>query len=265
MPAGITSISASRQGTYVLLEAEIPGAAVHTIGVLLFDPATERAYLRCRPRYDDLTDDTEVLDALESDLRDRIAEEGVESYLQWLEDRLSHVLRVSERQSVAVDAFTRVLEQLYDRYVEKVAVEPFRRHLPLLTLRAAAGHLSDEAEVEPEDWIPAPATRRPSRDMFVAHVDGRSMEPLIPHGSLNLFRYGVHGSRQGKVVLIERFGVDQTARYSVKRYASTKVSSGEDTWEHGQIRFIPQNHEFETWSPEPGEFRIIAEWLETLE
>ena len=64
---------------------------------------------------------------------------------------------------------------------------------------------------EAEDWVPAPEGMRLSPDLFVAHVDGRSMEPRIPDGSLNLFRLHPAGSRQGKILLIERFGVlDQT-------------------------------------------------------
>jgi hypothetical protein len=45
--------------------------------------------------------------------------------------------------------------------------------------------------------------------MFVAHVEGRSMEPRIPDGSLNIFRAPVVGSRQGKIVLVELIGVHE--------------------------------------------------------
>ena len=66
---------------------------------------------------------------------------------------------------------------------------------------------------EAEDWVPAPEGMRLSPDLFVAHVVGRSMEPRIPDGSLNLFRLHPAGSRQGKILLIERFGVlDRDAR-----------------------------------------------------
>ncbi len=265
MPAGAIPIAAHRHGTYVLLDAALPGQPPHTVGVVLIDPAADRGYLRFRSRFDDLTGDTEVLDALEADMRARIAEMGAGAFLLSLEDRLSNVLCVGERRSVAVDSYTRVLDRLFSRHVEPVPVAQFRTHLPLYTLRAAAGFLSEEGTPEVEDWVPAPPSRRLSEDMFVAHVEGRSMEPLIPDGSLNLFRYGVHGSRQGKVVLIERFGVDQSGRYSVKQYTSTKNVREDGQWEHGQIVFVPRNREFEAWSPEPGEFRIIAEWLETLE
>jgi hypothetical protein len=265
MPAGIVPISARRQGEYALLQAAWPGQPAHTIGVYLLDPATGRAYLRLRSRFDDLTDDPEVLEALGDDMQDRAREIGAEAYLQSLEDSLSNVLRITDRTPIAVDSFRRALERLFTEHVEPVAVEPFQTHVPLWSVRAAAGYLSDEATPEAEDWVPAPEGKRLTRDMFVAHVEGASMEPLIPDGSLNLFRYGVAGSRQGKVVLIERFGVDQAARYSVKRYTSTKIFRGDDDWEHGDITFVPVNHEFEPWSPAPGEFRIIAEWLGTVE
>ena len=127
-----------------------------------------------------------------------------------------------------MDAFSRVVDRLFDEHVEKQRVEPFRTHLPLYSLRAAAGGLGEEMESEAEDWVRAPEGMRLSPDLFVAHVVGRSMEPRIPDGSLNLFRLHPVGSRQNKIVLIQRFGVlDETARYTVKRYTSTKVSIGD--------------------------------------
>ena len=64
------------------------------------------------------------------------------------------------------------------------------------------------------------------------------------------------GSRQNKILLIERFGVlDETARYTVKRYTSRKSSSGEDEWQHEHIRLEPLNPEFEAWDVGPRGFR----------
>ncbi len=87
-----------------------------------------------------------------------------------------------------MDAFSRVLDRLYGEHVEKLAVEPFRTHVPLYSLRAAAGGLGEEMPSEAEDWVRAPEGMRLDPDLFVAHVVGRSMEPRIPDGSLNLFR-----------------------------------------------------------------------------
>jgi hypothetical protein len=266
VPATTIPISGVRHGTYVVLEARLPDRPLQAIGVLLIDPTTDRAWARMRQRFDDLTDDTEFWDALEDDLRAKAVERGAEAFLQSLEDTLSNALAVSERRAVEVDAFTRVVERLYSEHVEERAVRPFETHVPMYTLRAAAGNLGEELRVEPEDWVPAPDGMRLAPDLFVAHVDGRSMEPRIPHGSLNLFRFHPAGSRQGKILLIERFGVaDETARYTVKRYTSIKRQTSEDEWEHERIRLEPLNPEFQPWDVEPQDFAVVAEWLRVIE
>jgi phage repressor protein C with HTH and peptisase S24 domain len=268
MPATVIPITGPREGTYVLLEAALPQRPPRNIGVLLLDPATNRAWVRLRQRYDDCADpdDAEVLEALEAHIRDCLAESGAEPWLQSMEDTLSNAVRMSERQTVAVDAFSRVLDRLFDEHVEKLTVEPFVTHVPLYSLRAAAGGLGEEMESAAEDWVRAPEGMRLSPDLFVAHVVGRSMEPRIPDGSLNLFRWHPAGSRQGKILLIQRFGVlDETARYTVKRYTSTKILSGEDEWRHGNIRLEPLNPEFEPWDVGPEDFAVVAEWLRVIE
>jgi phage repressor protein C with HTH and peptisase S24 domain len=211
-------------------------------------------------------EDAEVLDLLEQHIRQCLSESGAENYLQSLEDSLSNTLRVSERQAVSVDAFSRVLDRLYREHVEDTQVQQFATHLPLYSLRAAAGRLGDEMLSEAEDWVPAPEGMRLSPDLFVAHVEGRSMEPRIPDGSLNLFRLNPAGSRQGKILLIERFGeLDQSARYTIKRYTSRKVVTSEDEWRHEQIRLEPLNPEFESWDVDPEGFAVVAEWLRVID
>jgi len=262
----VLPLNGARQGQYVVIQADLPSGALRPIGVLLLDPSSGRAWIRLRPRFDDLTDDTEVLDELESDLRMKAAESGGAELLRALEDTLSNTIRISDRQAVAVGAFTRTVERLYAEHVDAPEVRPFATHLPLFSLRAAAGNLGEEMMVEPEDWVPAPEGMRPSQDLFVAHVVGRSMEPRIPDGSLNLFKLNPAGSRQGKILLIERFGIaDQSARYTIKRYTSVKRQTSEDEWEHERIRLEPLNPEFEPWDVEPQDFAVVAEWLRVLE
>jgi SOS-response transcriptional repressor LexA len=265
--SGVVAI-ASRSGTYVVLETALPGRPPRAIGVLLLDPAAGRGWLRLRGRFDDIADpeDAEFLDALEEDLLNRIRADGAGETLAWMEDTLSNALRVSERRAVSVDAFTRVLDRLYRENVDAIPVEPFRTHVPLYSLRAAAGGLGEEMESNAEDWVRAPEGMRLSPDLFVAHVTGRSMEPRIPDGSLNLFRFHPAGSRQGKILLIQRFGsVDETARYTVKRYTSRKTYSGEDEWQHERIRLEPLNPEFEPWDVEPRDFAVVAEWIRVID
>jgi phage repressor protein C with HTH and peptisase S24 domain len=266
--ASVVPMSGRREGTYVLLESVLPGRPVCAIGVLLIDASNDHAWFRMRGNFADIADadDVEVFEALEEHIRQCINESGAESYLQSLEDSASNALRVTERQAVAVDAFSRVLDRLYREHVEPVPVTPFRTHVPLYSLRAAAGGLGDEMGSAVEDWVPAPEGMQLSPDLFVGHVEGRSMEPRIPDGSLNLFRLHPAGSRQGKILLIERFGVlDETARYTIKRYTSRKVYRSEDEWQHESVRLEPLNPEFEAWEADPEGFAVVAEWLRVIE
>jgi phage repressor protein C with HTH and peptisase S24 domain len=211
-------------------------------------------------------DDAEVLEALETDIPARAAEMGGEAYLASLEDSLSNAVRVTDRKQVPVDSFTRVLDRLYGEHIEPLEVKPYLTHVPLYTLRAAAGKLGEDMEAAEEDWVRAPEEIHLDANLFAAHVVGRSMEPRIPDGSLNLFRYHPVGSRQGKLVLVERFGAfEETARYTVKRYTSQKVQTGEDEWRHERIRLEPLNPEFEAWDVEPQDFAVVAEWLRVIE
>lgn len=252
----------------MLLQAALPGRGIRNIGVFLIDSASGRGWLRLRERFDDIADDedAEVLEALEEDAQARIAEMGAEAWLASLEDSLSSTLRVGERQAIGVDAFSRALDRLYGEHVEEIAVRPFETHLPLFTLRAAAGSLGEEMASEPEDWVRAPEGMRLGKDLFAAHVVGRSMEPRIPDGSVNLFRLHPAGSRQGKILLIERFGsFEDTARYTIKRYTSVKKQFEGGEWEHERIRLEPLNPEFEAWDVGPEDFAVVAEWLRVLE
>ena len=256
-----------RPGVYAVLEAALPDRKPQNIGVLLVDSDTGRGWLKLRERFDDIAEpkDAGVFAALEDDLRDRIMEDGAPALLDWMEDTLSNVLRISDRREVKAESFTRTLAQLYEENVEPVEVRRFETHLPLYTLRAAAGRLGEEMPVEAEDWVPAPEGMKLDPNLFVAHVTGHSMEPRIPDGSLNLFRFNPVGSRQGKIVLVERFGVsDETARYTIKRYTSEKRQR-DGQWEHARIRLEPVNPDYEPWDVDPEGFAVVAEWLRVID
>jgi SOS-response transcriptional repressor LexA len=102
--------------------------------------------------------------------------------------------------------------------------------------------------------------------MFVIRVVGRSMEPRIPDGSLNVFRTPVVGSRQGRIVLArKRSGFIEGAPCTVKRYTSRKSFTGEDEWQHDAIVLEPLNPEYQPIPVEPEECVVLAEWVRTLE
>ncbi len=263
---GAIAIS-GRPCVYAVLEAALPGRNPTNIGVIVVDPETGRGWLKLRKEYDRLAnpEDAEVLEALEDDIRERMREDGAPAVLDWMEDALSNVVRITDRHEINAQSFTWALSQLYERNVEPIAVQEFQTHVPLYTLRAAAGYLSDEMPVEAEDWVPVPEDIKVEKNLFAAHVAGHSMEPRIPDGSLNLFRFNPVGSRQGKIVLVERFGMtDETARFTIKRYTSEKVPEG-DSWRHAKVRLEPLNPDYEAWELEPDHFAVIAEWLRVIE
>jgi hypothetical protein len=141
----------------------------------------------------------------------------------------------------------------------------FRTHLPKYSLRAAAGKFLENQEVTAEGWIEVPENLRLGPDMFVAEIAGHSMEPTIPDCSLCVFRHGVTGSRQGRLVLAENLETGGNNRYAVKRYQSDKTDSEE--WRHNWIRLESLNREYPDWNLDANEekYRIIAEFIRVLD
>ena len=127
---------------------------------------------------------------------------------------------------------------------------------------ATIGHLGDSRAY----LMRGGRMSRLTREMFVTEIVGRSMEPLIPDGSLCVFRRGVTGSRQGRLVLVEALGEAGNDRYTVKRYRSEKRQNDAGEWSHERIRLEPLNPAFEAWDldPEEDRYRILAEFVEVL-
>jgi len=161
-----------------------------------------------------------------------------------------------------VDDYTRALDRLYRKNIQS-QVQRFQTHLPRYSLRAAAGKFLENEEVSEQGWIETPENLRLEPDMFVAEIAGHSMEPLIPDGSLCVFRHGVAGSRQGRLVLAEN-RTDNS--YAVKRYQSHKVET-EEGWRHERIRLESLNPDYPSWDLDPDEdkYRIIAEFVRVLD
>jgi phage repressor protein C with HTH and peptisase S24 domain len=260
------SATVTHSGRYSLLTIELPGQEPASAGVLLEDPAADRLYVRLRRDWDRVApDESEVLSALENDLASKASEMGAAELLAKFEDTLSNTMRVTDRREAMVENFDRALNRLYRQHVRSTE-QPFLTHLPRYSLAVAAGAFLENRTVEAEGWEEAPLGLRLAPEMFVARIVGRSMEPLIPDGSLCVFRRGVTGSRQGRLVLAEELGAGADDRYTVKRYRSKKVYSG-DQWTHGEILLEPLNPEFDAWElkPEEERYRIIAEFVQVLD
>lgn len=255
------------QGRFSVVHVELPGREIENAGVLLEDPVTDRLYLRFRRDWDRIADedDAEVLEALADDLARKADELGARALLDYLEGSLSNTIGVSDRQPILVDDFERLLNRLYRQHVSS-HVAPFRTHIPLYSLRVAAGKFLENDEVSEESWIEAPAELVVTPDLFVAHIAGHSMEPLIPDGSLCVFRAGVAGSRQGRLVLVEDSATGGSNRYTVKRYSSEKTED-ESGWRHARIHLESLNPGYPSWDldPEQDQYRVIAEFQRVLE
>jgi SOS-response transcriptional repressor LexA len=266
--------------TFVLLQAELPGSESTPIGVLLADLSSDTLHLRLRRDWDKFADpeDAEVLSELRWDLEQKATEFGAERLLCYFEENGSNVLRVTDRQPVEVNDFEWTLNSLYRRHVQSNVV-PFRTHLPLQSLRVAAGMFLENEAVSEEGWVEAPEGLRLTSGMFVARIVGHSMEPSIPDGSLCVFRHGVVGSRQGRLVLVEDRTATGDNRYTVKRYKSEKVAGTqerykseemagtEEPWRHSRIRLESLNPDYPSWDldPEEEKYAILAEFVRVLE
>jgi len=252
---------------FSILELDFPGRGPVHAGILLEDPSENRLWIRLRRDWDAIApEEAEVLGELALDLQAKAAEMGARRLMEHLEETLSNTLRLSEARETVVWDFDRALARLYREHVRS-SIREFETHLPRYSLAVAAGRFLENGEVSEEGWEEAPADLRLTREMFVARIAGRSMEPAIPDGSLCVFRRGVAGSRNGRLVLVERLGGGTNDRYTVKRYRSEKSRAPDGTWAHERITLEALNPEYESWDldPEEDRFRILAEFVRVLD
>ena len=243
---------------YIVLEVCLPGGSPENAGVVLLDKEADQLFVKARRDWDSFaTDEADVLSGLEEMIESMARDHGASAALAYIESAFSGVVRATDRQvTMAADAEAR-LRRLYRENINSFGA------IPVIQLRAAAGGLSEEQlPGETIGTIDPPPGIRPAPGMFAATVIGRSMEPLIPDGSLCLFKPHGGGSRNGQKLLIEKFGsFDSTSQFTVKVYRSEKIIHEDGTWEHGRIRMIPLNPEFEEWDLTPDQFKVLGEFV----
>jgi phage repressor protein C with HTH and peptisase S24 domain len=81
-----------------------------------------------------------------------------------------------------------------------------RHAVPFVDLVAAAGTLGPGRTVKTDAWVKVDATAKSLPGAFAARVNGDSMEPLVPSGSVVLFRRPGPGNRHGRVFLVQHRG-----------------------------------------------------------
>lgn len=126
------------EGEYLLLHATLANADCQNIGVLLFDPSSDRLYCRFRGDLDEFAgDETDWFKELPQYIP-RIADElGGSDCLEWLESTLSNSLRISSRTRIAIDGCPdATVDRLYATNI-RPAVLSFS--LTQHSLKAAAG------------------------------------------------------------------------------------------------------------------------------
>jgi phage repressor protein C with HTH and peptisase S24 domain len=259
---------APKPGEYSLLLADLPGRGVQTIGVLLLDPTTDILHLRLRRDWELVAsgEDAEVLAELEDDLLSQARDLGGTAVLEHLENIASQSIRVTDREAVTVHDFDRTLSDLYREHVPAQVLR-FRTHLPRYSLAVAAGpFLTNPEDIQAEEWIEVPPDLKLDEDMFVAQIQGNSMEPKIPHGSLCVFRRNVVGSRTGRLVLVRNTELADENQYTVKRYRSEKRVT-EDGFLQTRIRLESLNPAYPSWDldPEEEKYQVLAEFVRVLE
>jgi len=259
---------APQPAEFSVVSAELPGGSAQPIGVMLLDPQTDRLYVRLRRDWETLAseEDAEVLAELEDDLLVQARERGGTAVLERLEDTASHSIRVSDREAVTVRDFVRKLGELYREHIPARVLQ-FRTHLPRYSLAVAAGpFLTNPEDIQAEEWIETPPDLQLDENMFVARIQGQSMEPRIPDGSLCVFRRNVVGSRQGRLVLVRNSELADDNQYTVKRYRSEKELT-EDGFAQTRIRLESLNPAYPSWDldEEEGKYQVIAEFVRVLE
>lgn len=102
------------------LELALPGSDVRPIGIIVLDIATNRVFCKVDCSVCDV-DTSEVISCVADDLISKAAEQGGAAVLRYLEDTLSNVLRVGQREQVYVQDPSEMLDQLFCERVLSLA------------------------------------------------------------------------------------------------------------------------------------------------
>jgi len=134
--------------------------------------------------------------------------------------------------------------------------------VPVYSYEIAAGQYGKTDPVEAIGWVAKPKGIKIDNRHFVAKVVGKSMQPRIKDGEYCLFRHGVLGSREGKIILAQLHEVSDPetgGKYTVKKYTSTKKLNADHEWEHDKIQLLPINPDYSPIEINPA--RIDENWI----
>jgi DUF2075 family protein len=153
------------------------------------------------------------------------------------------------------------------------AVKPYVNAVPIYNIYAAAGEFSELQYAENNfDWVELPINISVKKGYFVCQVIGESMNKKIINGSWCLFKKDSGGSREGKIVLVEHYNIQDSefgAGFTIKTYHSKKNITDE-SWTHTSIILKPFsfNNQFKEIIIEKDEIntlKVIGEFIAVLE
>jgi type III restriction enzyme len=184
----------------------------------------------------------------------------------WMHDLLHHHERLALFPDAGGPTSGRPFQVLGER------PQGARDAVPVYDLAAAAGGFSASQSPTPIGWALIKTRRTVDPSMFVARVDGHSMEDGVPDGSFCLFRGFAAGdapsatSLDGKRVVAElREGAeaDLGGRYTLKRW---KVASFAPDGGVAEVELRPDNRAYRPMrlSASDGDLRVVAELLDVL-
>lgn len=171
-----------------------------------------------------------------------------EALAQYLRDRVL----VTDKLKMQKYAENEIRDEIIDVRIEYEVNEDVKYidFLPYYSLKAACGVFGEYQVVEELGWVKVESLGKLTRGMFIVKAVGKSMEPLIPDGSLCVFKANVAGSRYNKTVLVQHndhFDSENGGCYSIKKYTSEKVYDHETgEWMHEQIILKPLNTDYKT-------------------
>jgi hypothetical protein len=254
------------EGAYHVVRAALARDNVQDIGILL-RAEDDRLLALWRRDFEEFAGaHTQLLKQLTSDFTDKAHQLGTQKCLKWLSSASARVVRMRRRRQVLIEyAAAYTLNTLYAKHIRPLVL-PFSTHLPQYSLEAAAGKFGRQMAVEPEGWVEVRTEIPLNGNMFVAHVQGRSMEPLIPDASLCVFQHGVTNPWDGKVQLVEQYGELGGSRYTVKLcHVSRTVDPtqpGARGWLHERVTLDSINPAYDSWDvAADGKIRALGEFL----
>ena len=135
------------------------------------------------------------------------------------------------------------------------------RVVPVIDVSAAAGLLRDPQSVRVEGWwvIDAPA----GGTLFVARIEGDSMEPTVPSGSFALFEAPAGPVDTGAVVLWQVRGADAPddgGSYLLKRFGERLADGNAVTLRSTNRRRPTQQHSVRS----PDDLRAVARFVRVV-